>query len=112
MSEHSQGGKSRLDVAVLSFAGDGVVSVTRAKLDGFLKETQNLELPAAERLRKLAIALEGRQFENGWDDLRMIYAAAAEADPHDANVFHSWGISALDWFGDWNTPEMADRVAI
>jgi tetratricopeptide (TPR) repeat protein len=112
MSEHSQGGKSCLDVAVLSFAGDGVVSVTRAKLDAFLKETQNLELPAAERLRKLAIALEGRQFENGWDDLRMIYAAAVEADPHDANLFHSWGISALDWFGDWNTPKMADRVAI
>jgi tetratricopeptide (TPR) repeat protein len=112
MSEQSPDWKNRLDAAIRSFGGDRTVQVTPAKIETFLNETQDLELPASERLRKLAIALEYRQFEEGWQGLHKIYRAAAEANPRDTNIFHSWGISALHAFEvKWGT-EKADRMAI
>src|SRR5205823_6247562 len=73
--------------------------------------TQGIDTPA-NRLRLLAIELEAAEFEQGWDGLRAIYQAAADADPADARVFHSWGISASNWAEEWMTPDLSERVAI
>ena len=104
--------KCQFDEAVNSFRGEGGICINQTKLEVFLKEIEDIEIPVEEKLRQLAIALENESFEKGWIDLQAIYQAAARANPHDAYVFHSWGISAHQWFEDWRTPELADRLAI
>jgi tetratricopeptide (TPR) repeat protein len=88
------------------------VRVTPEKLHAFLEATRDIDMPAAERLRWLAINLDYQEFEQGWQGLRAIYQAAAEADPANAFVPHSWGISAINWAEKWRTPGLSDRVAI
>jgi tetratricopeptide (TPR) repeat protein len=104
--------KARFDHAVSAFSGVGAVHVTAEKLRAFLGVTRDIDMPPANRLRWLAIKLESLEFEHGWKGLRAIYQAAAEADPADALVLHSWGISANDWAEEWVTPGLSDRVAI
>jgi hypothetical protein len=89
--------KAQLDLAVSRFREDGPVSVTPQKLTAFVDDTRDIEAPPAQRLRWLAIALENHRLEGGWDSLRAIYRAAAEADPADFRILHSWGLSASNW---------------
>lgn len=100
------------DEVVSSFTSEDRISITAAKLETFLSKTQSLDVPAEERLRQLAIALEGQFFEKGWEGVRTIYQAASQANPQDPYVFRSWGISASEWFEDWKTSEITDRFAI
>lgn len=100
------------DEVVSSFTSEDRISVTAAKLETFLRKTQDIEVPAEERLRQLAIALEEQAFEKGWEGLRAIYEMAAQANPHDSYVFRSWGISAHDWAQDYRTSEFAERLNI
>src|SRR5262249_28966190 len=95
--------------AVRTFRGEGPVRVSPEKLGAFLHDTRDIPRTPADRLRWLAIGLEHDRFERGWEDLRAIYQAAADADPKDPFVLHSWGISAHDWMEDWMTPELSDR---
>jgi tetratricopeptide (TPR) repeat protein len=104
--------KSLFDNAVRTFRGEGPVRVSPEKLSAFLHDTREIPRAPADRLRRLAIGLEHDRFERGWEDLRAIYQAAADADPKDPFVLHSWGISAHDWMEDWMTPELSDRVGI
>jgi tetratricopeptide (TPR) repeat protein len=104
--------KARFDQAVRAFSGIGAVRVTTEKLRAFLEATRDIDMPPANRLRWLAIAVESLEFEQGWEGLRAIYQAAAEADPTDAFVLHSWGISARNWAEEWMTPSLSDRVAV
>lgn len=112
MREIPQDKKNLFDEAVSSFTDENDITVTSAKLEAFLSETQGIDVPADERLRQLAIALESEILEKGWEGLRVVYQAASQANPHYSYVFQSWGISASEWFEDWKTPEMADRLAI
>jgi len=103
----------RFDKAVRHFrSGNGPVRVTPEKLRDFLTATHDLDLPPAARLRSLAIQLETEEFDQGWTGLRAIYEAAAEADPADALVLHSWGISATHWADKAKTPSTSGRAAI
>jgi len=104
--------KARFDHATRAFGAKGSVRVTPEKLHEFLEATRDVDMPPANRLRWLAIELEYLEFEQGWNGLRTIYQAAAEADPTDAAVLHSWGISASNWAEEWMTSQLADRVAI
>src|SRR5262249_55874279 len=89
--------KDQFDRAVAAFRGEGPVRVTPQKLTVYLDQTRHIEAPPAQRLRWLAIELEHARFERGWDDLRTIYQAAADAAPADPWVLHSWGLSASRW---------------
>lgn len=102
----------QLKAVIESFDNEAVTSVTEAKLCAFLDATKHVPLPTEEKLRRLAVALEFNQFEEGWKGMRRIYQAAAEANPRNPIVFHSWGISACGWFEDWMTPDLNDRLAI
>jgi len=105
--------KELLDLAVGMFRGEGPVCVTSPKLDAYLDDTRDIEARPAQRLRWLAIALEHERFEQGWNGLRTIYQAAAEADPTDSWVLHSWGLSASTWVeGGVYTPDLGERKAI
>src|SRR5436305_1088381 len=96
MTTFTEHQKAQFDGAVSAFRGSGFVSVTPDKLRAFLEDARDIDTPA-NRLRLLAIELECANFEQGWSGLRAIYQAAADADPADARVFHSWGISASNW---------------
>jgi hypothetical protein len=85
------------------------VCVTPEKLQAFLEATHDLDMPLANRLRWLATELEYLKFEQGWKGLRAISKAAAEADPADPLVLHSWGISATNWTEEWMTPDLLDH---
>lgn len=104
--------KARFELAVRAFREMGAVRVTPAKLQAFLDATRDLDLPPANLLQRLAIEVEDLEFEHGWHGLRAIYQAAAEADPTNAWVLHSWGISANNWAEEWMTPGLSERVAI
>jgi hypothetical protein len=104
--------KARIDHAARVFGETGPVRVTPEKLHAFTESTRDIDLAPANRLRRLAIELESLEFEQGWSGLRAIYQAAAEADPTDPLVLHSWGISASNWAEEWMTPDLSDRVAI
>jgi tetratricopeptide (TPR) repeat protein len=105
--------KAQLDRAVAAFRGEGRVCVSPQKLSAFLDQTRDLGAPPAQRLRWLAIALEHVRFERGWDGLRTIYQAAAEAAPADPFILHSWGISASYWAEDpVATPDLSERKAL
>jgi tetratricopeptide (TPR) repeat protein len=104
--------KERFDNAVRAFSQQEPVRVTAEKLQAFLKTTSDIDVPPATRLRWLAIDLENKKFEQGWRGLRAIYQAAGAADPSDADVLHSWGVSASEWAEEWMTPGFSDRVAI
>jgi tetratricopeptide (TPR) repeat protein len=82
-------------------------------MSAFLDQTRGIEAPPAQRLRWLAIALENDRLERGWDGLRAIYRAAAEADPTDFRILHSWGLSAINWASSHvATPDLDERKAI
>ncbi|HMW03101.1 MAG TPA: hypothetical protein PKE58_23380 [Acidobacteriota bacterium] len=98
--------------AVRSFTDESVVYVSSPALEAFLDETNTIDLPAEERLRRLAVALEYETLEHGWDSLHLIYQTAAQINPHNPRVFHSWGISACTWLEGWICPTSAKRVAI
>lgn len=104
--------RDRFDHAVRAFSEQGPVRVTTEKLHGFLEATRDIDMSPADRLRRLAINVEHLEFEQGWNGLRAIYQAAAAADPTDAAVLHSWGISARNWTEEWRTAGLPDRVAI
>jgi tetratricopeptide (TPR) repeat protein len=105
--------KAQLDLAVSKFRDHGPICVTPQKLSAFLEETRDIEAPPAQRLRWLAIALENGRLERGWDGLRAIYRAAAEADPDDFRILHSWGLSASNWASSHvATPDLDQRKAI
>lgn len=96
MSTPTRGPALTFAAAVRVFEGDaGPVVVTREKLDAFLNVTAHLDSTAADRLRQLAIELEYRTFADGWAGLRSIYATAADLEPANPRVLHSWGISAM-----------------
>jgi hypothetical protein len=76
------------------YAMEAPLVVTAPRLDAFLERTASVDVPRGERLRRLAIELEGAEFEDGWDGLQRIYEAAAREAPDDARVFESWGISS------------------
>lgn len=63
-------------------------------------------------MRQLAIELEDRNFAEGWDGLRGIYAAAEQADPKNVDMLCSWAIAAMNWFEPWKTPELETRMRI
>src|SRR5262249_28377799 len=101
------------EAAVSLFRGGHTVRVRPADLEAFLELTQGIDLAAAQRLRRLAIALERRAAcQRGWEDLQVIYQRAAELAPNDATVFHSWGISATDWVDPYRGLEMPRRLAV
>jgi tetratricopeptide (TPR) repeat protein len=102
----------QFEEAVAAFRSQGPVRVSTAKIESFLDRTRSLPLAQSERLRKLAIALEHASWEEGWDGLRTLYERAALANPNDPNVFHSWGLSASEWYAPWATREMDRRLAI
>jgi tetratricopeptide (TPR) repeat protein len=112
MREIPQDKKSQFDAAVSAFKGEGEVCVTNASLEAFLLATRDIEIPEEEKLRQLAISTEYEIFVEGWAGLRTIYEVAAKANPQDSSVFHSWGISAHDWFADWKTADLTERFAI
>lgn len=112
MNELSQLQADLFEKAVRSFTDESVVYVTSSALEAFLDETKTIDLPAEERLRRLAVALESETLEKGWDSLHLIYQTAAQINPHNPRVFHSWGISACTWLEGWICPTAAKRVAI
>ena len=89
--------KAAFDRAVGAFRGERPIRVTPEKLTAYLNDTRDVGSSPAQRLRWLAIALERLPFESGWAGLQAIYRAAAEADPTDPWVRHSWGLSASRW---------------
>jgi len=90
--------------AVRAFRGVGPIAVTDAALDAFLLATTDLDFPPAERMRRLAIALEHARFVNGWADLRAIYHAALRLDPGSAAGHHSLALSASWYYEDHRLP--------
>jgi tetratricopeptide (TPR) repeat protein len=72
----------------------------RIDLDGFLRASEHFEVAAAERLRLLAIALEGRAIDlgarRGWVCVERVYARALRLAPDDAMIHESRGISASE----------------
>ncbi|HNJ41974.1 MAG TPA: hypothetical protein PKZ53_15915, partial [Acidobacteriota bacterium] len=50
--------------AVRSFTDESVVYVSSPALEAFLDETNTIDLPAEERLRRLAVALEYETLEH------------------------------------------------
>jgi tetratricopeptide (TPR) repeat protein len=108
-----EGQKALFDRAVARFRVEGPVCVNPEKLSAYLDHTRDIEAPAAQRLRWLAIGLEHDRFERGWDGLRAIYQAAAQADPTDPFILHSWGLSASIWAENpLFTPDPSERMAI
>ncbi len=101
------------DVAVSLFMEEHPLRLLAADLDEFLELTEDVAMPPAQRLRQLAIGLErvGARCR-GWPYLQAIYRRAAELAPDDYTVFHSSGISALEWVDDWRRLEEARRVEI
>lgn len=112
MNELPQLQADLFEKAVRSFTDESVVQVTSSALQVFLEETKMIDLPAEEKLRRLAVALESETLEHGWDSLHLIYQTAAQINPHNPRVFHSWGISACTWLEGWICPTSAKRVAI
>jgi tetratricopeptide (TPR) repeat protein len=106
--------KGQLDLAVATFRGKVPIRVTPEKLSNYLAQTRGIDASPAQRLRWLAIALEHETFEHGWGDLRVIYQTAADADPTDPLILHSWGISASFWAETLpsSTPPSVERKAI
>lgn len=87
-----------LDDAIARFAdGVGPVRVGPEAVARFLDETSRVGLPAAERLRQLAMALEDEPFEAGWEGLARLYDRAAACDSSDPRVLHSRAVSAVAW---------------
>jgi len=112
MREIPEDKKSQFDAAVNAFIGEGEIYITKANLESFLLETRDIEIPEEEKLRQLAISTEYESFTEGWYGLRAIYEAAAKANSQDPYVFHSWGVSAHNWFMEHRTPELIRRIAI
>jgi hypothetical protein len=104
--------EEQLRKSFAQFTGNDAISITEAGLEKFIRDTEGLRIPAEERLRQLAIDLETEDFANGWQDLRLIYQAAARINPKDADIFHSWGVSATGWYEIWRTPDKQERLAI
>lgn len=98
--------------ALNSFKGTEDIYVTDEKLETFLKATKDIEIPKEERLRQLAISLEHEKFEKGWKSLSKIYQKASEINPKDSYIFHSWGISASEWFESWMTTDLTEQLEI
>jgi tetratricopeptide (TPR) repeat protein len=97
--------------ACRTFQGDEHVSVTAKKLQSFLQATNSLAITRSERLRQLAIHLRYEKFEEGWQGIRQIFLAAAQEEPSDWMVHHSWGIAALDYSKDWHESDKVKRLA-
>jgi tetratricopeptide (TPR) repeat protein len=112
MKDLTEDEEERFDRAVRAFSEEVPMRVTAEELRAFLDATGDIDMPPAYRFRWLAIKLENEEFEEGWSGLRAIYQAAAAADPSDADVLHSWGISASEWAEEWMTPGLSDREAI
>jgi len=88
------------------------IIVTDKKIADFLASDHGLDLDDAELLRRLCISLEQEEFDEGWQGLKKIYIAAEKADPQNINVLHSFAISATDWFEEWQTSDMSERMRI
>ncbi len=85
-----------LDDIVATFAScEGCLTVDDALIGRFLEESSQCAEHEAERLRRLAVALEGAELKRGWDALGYLYSRASERDPGSAVVLHSWGLSAM-----------------
>ncbi len=94
------------------YDGDGFVIVTMPILDNFLAETSDLELEPSERLRRLAITLEFEEFVDRWSGLRFIYDCAIQENPDNVTCYHSFAISALEWFEEDRNQNIEDRISI
>jgi tetratricopeptide (TPR) repeat protein len=92
------------------FRGDGRVSVSANKLESFLQATNSLAPLRSERLRQLAIQLRYEEFDEGWQGMRQIFLTAAQEEPIDWMLYHSWGIAALDYSETWNESNDAKRL--
>src|SRR5438309_101507 len=103
-----------LKTAISIFDHERRVCLSRGNLEAFLELTRESELPASERLRQLAIALEYRSgsIEQGWEGLQSIYELAAKLNPADFRIYHSWGLSATAWASPWYTADLSARSAI
>lgn len=85
-----------LDDIVEDFVlGDGCLSLDERLIQSFLEKSAHCAEPEAERLRRLAVALEGADLKRGWDALGYLYSRACGSDPQDPIVAHSWGLSAM-----------------
>lgn len=80
----------------------GRVELQSLDLTAYLRRTAGSDLPAAERLRQLAVFLDVERHVTssatraGWSVLRRIYDEAARLGPKDASVRCSRAASALD----------------
>jgi len=86
--------------------------ITMEKLKNFLKRTEECGGSKEERLRQLAIHLEGSIVAGGWDDIHMIYATAALSATKDPLVFLSWGISATERCQNWWEKDPVQQLSI
>ncbi len=79
----------------------------RLDLDQYLRDTGDIDLPAEERLRQMAIEMEETLcFESTartWAAVNRVYEEALRLAPEDAFVLHSQGISA-SWLAQMANP--------
>ncbi|MEZ4369624.1 MAG: hypothetical protein R3B07_02335 [Polyangiaceae bacterium] len=68
-------------------------ALMRLNLDDYLRDTHRIDLSASERLRHLAVYLEGL-VADGAAALDRIYEAAVRLDPDGPSIWHSRGITA------------------
>ncbi|UJB71714.1 hypothetical protein HRE53_12585 [Acaryochloris sp. 'Moss Beach'] len=89
-----------------------LIRVTNDKIAQFISTAEDFDPDRSELLRRLAISLEHKRFEDGWSGLKRIYTAAEQADPNNIEVLISLAISALDWVEEWHTPKHQTRLQI
>lgn len=89
-----------------------LIRVTNDKITQFISAAEDFDPDQSELLRRLAISLEHKRFEDGWSGLKRIYTAAEQADPNNIEVLISLAISASDWVEEWHTPKHQTRLQI
>ncbi|QUY42634.1 hypothetical protein [Acaryochloris marina] len=89
-----------------------LIRVTNDKIAQFISTAEDFDPDQSELLRRLAISLEHKRFEDGWSGLKRIYTAAEQADPNNIEVLISLAISASDWVEEWHTPKHQTRLQI
>jgi len=95
--------------------GETWEKLERLNLDQYLRDTGDIDLSAEERLRQLAIQLEGTLFfENttrNWVALNRVYEAAIRLAPRDELLFASQGVSASNMAVLANPDKEAEVIA-
>ncbi len=73
-------------------------SVDSFDVTAFLRDTAHIDLPPADRVRRLAIFFEEERFDpDGWAALQRLYDQAAKLDPNDGLVAASNGAAAISF---------------